>query len=239
MNNIFENKDNKKTDYIKRFVEKDSTSDPVYSPMDPPDAYKPMGVEPVPYDLLHPALQYFMDEHKTALAKIDELEAALLEIKRMGITKERNKKLGEFFAFLDDKIVLHNLKEERVLFPYIHDRMLDNGEHGTGPIPDTAIDMLENDHIKTMELGTLTFSLMGIASRLTDPVSIALLMDTAIEQGLSLVELLRLHIFREDNVVFPLAHKYLTTSDYSEITKKMKRYFSVQLPEQEKQEKIY
>ena len=41
MNNIFENNDNKKTDYIKRFVEKDAAVEQVYSPMDPPGAYKP------------------------------------------------------------------------------------------------------------------------------------------------------------------------------------------------------
>ncbi|MBZ0243793.1 MAG: hemerythrin domain-containing protein, partial [Bacteroidales bacterium] len=175
-------------------------------------------------------LQLFMDEHKISLKKIDELEVALIEIKQEGINRERNKQLGRFFEFLDDKIVLHNLKEERVLFPFIHDRMIDNGEHGTGPIPDTAVDMLENDHIKMMELATLTFSLMGISSRLTDPVSIALLVDTAVEQGLSLVELLRLHIFREDNVVFPLAHKYLTENDFDKITKQMKKYFSIELP---------
>lgn len=230
MNNIFENNGYQKTDYIKRFVEKDTTSDPVYSPMDPPDAYKPPAIDVVPFDELHPVLQYFMEEHKTTLTKIDDLEATLIQIKKEGINKERNKKLGEFFAFLDDKIVLHNLKEERVLFPIIHDRMIDNGEHGIGPVPDTAVDMLENDHIKMMELATLTFSLMGIASRLTDPVSNAVLMDTAIEQGLSLVELLRLHIFREDNVVFPLAHKYLTSADFNIITGQMKKYFSVQLP---------
>lgn len=146
------------------------------------------------------------------------------------MSRERNSKLGEFFEFLDDKIVMHNLKEERVLFPFIHDRMIDNGEHGTGTVPDTAVDMLENDHIKMMELATLTFSLMGITSRITDPVSKALLLDTAVEQGLSLVELLRLHIFREDNVVFPLAHKYLTGEDYKEITKQMDKYFSIKLP---------
>lgn len=229
MNNIFENTENKKTDYIKRFVEKDTGDVQVYSPMDPPGAYKPQGVEPVPYEELHPILQLFMDEHKNTLKIIDELEATLIGIKQEGITKERNKKLGEFFAFLDDKIVLHNLKEERVLFPFIHDRMIDNGEHGIGPIPDTGVDMLENDHIKMMELGTLTFSLMGITSRIVDPVSNALLLDTCIEQGLSLVELLRLHIFREDNVVFPLAHKYLTKGDYEEITKRMKKYFSIDL----------
>jgi hemerythrin-like domain-containing protein len=107
--------------------------------------------------------------------------------------------------------------------------MIDNGEHGTGQVPETAVDMLEHDHIKTMEMATLTFSLMGIASRLTDRVSNALMIDTAVEQGLALVELLRLHIFREDNVVFPLAHKYLTDNDLEGITQKMKKYFSVDL----------
>jgi len=239
MNNIFENRENKKTDYIKRFVEKGTGGDPVYSPMVPPEAYKPPAMEGVSYDELHPALQLFMDEHKSTLTKIDELEATLIEIKKEGVNRERNKKLGEFFEFLDDKIVLHNLKEERVLFPFIHDRMIDNGEHGTGLIPDTAVDMLENDHIKMMELATLTFSLMGISSRLTDSVSIALLVDTAVEQGLSLVELLRLHIFREDNVVFPLVHKYLTKDDFNEISRQMKKYFSVQLPAKQSQGNIY
>lgn len=229
MNNIFGGNGNRKPDYLERFVEKDMGNDPVFSPMDPPDAYRPPAMEAVPSEWLHPVLQYFMQEHNTALEKIDQLEATLIEIRKEGISKERNTKLGAFFAFLDDRIVLHNLKEERALFPYIHDRMLDNGEHSAGPIPDTAVDMLENDHIKTMELATLTFSLMGLSSRMVDPMSKSLLLDTGIEQGLALVELLRLHIFREDNVVFPLAHKYLTPEDYEGILKKMKRYFSIDL----------
>lgn len=231
MNNIFANAENKKDDYIKRFVNKEET-DPVCSPIDPPGAYKPPVVEAVPFEELHPILQFFMDEHKVTMKKIDDLETTLIEIKKEGVNKERNKRLGEFFEFLDDKIVSHNLKEERILFPYIHDRMIDNGEYGKGPVPDTAVDMLENDHIKMMELASLTFSLMGISSRITDPVSNALLTDTAIEQGLSLVELLRLHIFREDNVVFPLAHKYLTPDDFDEIAGKMKKYFSINVPEE-------
>ena len=77
--------------------------------------------------------------------------------------------------------------------------------------------MLENDHIKTMQLATLSFSLMGISSRLTDTASRAVLIDMAVEQGNSLVELLRLHIFREDNVVFALAQKYFTTEDFKKM----------------------
>lgn len=230
MKNIFENTDNPKTDYIKRFVDKDAGDTQVYSPMDPPDAYKPQGIEPIPYNELHPVMQLFIDEHKTTNKHIDQLEQTLIQIKKEGINRERNKVLGEFFAYLDEKIVLHNLKEERVLFPFVHDRMIDNGEHGTGPMPETAVDLLENDHIKMMELATLVFSLMGICSRITDPVSRAILMDTAVEQGLSLVELLRLHVFREENVLFPLAHKYLTEGDYDKIAQRMKKYFSIDLP---------
>jgi len=229
MNNIFDTKPDKKTDYIKRFVDKDSGPDPVYSPMDPPDAYAPPAVDLVPYEELHPSLQMLMDEHKYTLEKLDNFERELIEIKREGMNNSRNSTLGEFFEFLDNNIVMHNLKEERVLFPYIHDRMIENGEHGSGPIPETAIDVLEHDHVKTMEMATLTFSLMGIASRLRDKTSYTLLLDTAIEQGLALVELLRLHIFREDNVVFPLAHKYLTAGDFEGITQKMQKYFSIDL----------
>ncbi len=224
MDNIFD-----KSDYIKRFVEKETDGDPIYSPMDPPDAYKPPGMDPVPYEELHPVLQLFIDEHKNTMIRLEEFENTLLEIRKDGISKERNNKLGEFFQFLDDKIVIHNLKEERVLFPLLHDRLLEKGEHSTGEIPETAVDMLENDHIKTMQLVTLTFSLMGVSSRLTDPASRAVLVDMAVEQGKNLVELLRLHIFREENVVFPLAHKYLTAGDFAEMEKKMEKYFSVRL----------
>lgn len=77
-----------------------------------------------------------------------------------------------------------------------------------------------------MQLATLIFSLMGASSRLTDPASRAVLIDMAVEQGNSLIELLRLHIFREDNVVFALAHKHLTTDEFKEMEGKMKKYFS-------------
>ncbi|HWR34137.1 MAG TPA: hemerythrin domain-containing protein, partial [Chitinophagaceae bacterium] len=183
MNNIFS-----ETDYIKRNAEKDTDGKPEYSPMDPPDAYKPPGIQPVPYDKLAPFLRHFADEHKIILAELEKFESALIEIRKEGINKGLNKMLSEFFQFLDEKIVMHHLKEERVLFPLLHDRLLEKGEHAPGPVPETAVDMLENDHIKTMQLATLSFSLMGISSRLTDAASRAILIDMAVEQGNALIE---------------------------------------------------
>jgi hemerythrin-like domain-containing protein len=197
--------------------------------MDPPDAYRPPAINTVPYEELHPVLQLFTDEHKNTMDQLEVFENTIQEIRKEGINKERNTKLGEFFQFLDDKIVLHNLKEERVLFPLLHDCLLEKGEHSPRGTPETAVDMLENDHIKMMQLVTLTFSLMGVSSRLTDPTSRAVLVDIALEQGNSLVELLRLHIFREENVVFPLAQKHLSADDFAGMVTKMNKYFSVQL----------
>ena len=222
MNTIFTN-----TDFIKRNAEKETNGQPEYSPMDPPDAYKPPGIEPVAYHELSVFLRHLIDEHKIILVELDKFETALLDMRKTGINKEINKKFSDFFQFLDDIIVMHNLKEERVLFPLLHDHLIDIGEKSATAIPETAVDMLENDHIKIMQLTTLSFSLMGIASRLTDPASRAVLVDMAVEQGNSLVELIRLHIFREDNVVFALAHKYLTAVEFKEMEEKLKKYFSI------------
>ncbi|MCC6722579.1 MAG: hemerythrin domain-containing protein [Bacteroidia bacterium] len=220
-NNIFS-----ETDYLKRNVEKDTDGKPEYSPMDPPDAYRPPNMEKVDYDLLPAFLKHLTDEHKLIMSELEKFEATLIEIRKEGVSKERNGKLGEFFKFLDEIIVLHHLKEERVLFPVLHDRLIDIGEKSQGDVPETAIDMLENDHIKTMQLTTLAFSLMGISSRLTDVSSRALLIDTSIEQSNLLIELLRLHIFREENVVLPLAVKHLNENDFQLMNDRLFKYFT-------------
>jgi len=224
MNNIFT-----ETDYLKRNVEKDTQRELEFSPMDPPDAYKPPSIQSVAYEELSLFLRHLFDEHKIILSELQKFETTLFEIRNEGINKERNKRLGEFFQFLDDTIVMHNLKEERVLFPLLHDRLIEKGEKSTAPIPETAVDMLENDHIKMMQLTSLAFSFMGMASRLTDATSRAVLIDTAVEQGKSLVELIRLHIFREDNIVFALAHKHITANEFKKMEEQIKKYFSISL----------
>ncbi|MBS1633611.1 MAG: hemerythrin domain-containing protein [Bacteroidetes bacterium] len=223
-NNVLSDKD-----YLKRNIEKDTNGQEEFSPMAPPDAYNPQGVSPIPYDELSPFLKHLYDEHKAITLELEKFEAAISNIRKEGITKELNQELAVFFKFLDETIVTHHLKEERVLFPMLHDRLLNTGEHSPLSTPETAVDMLEDDHIKTMQLSTLCFSLMGISSRLTDAASRNILVDIALEQGNALIELLRLHLFREDNVVFPLAHKHLTKEESDKLVLMMKKYFSVSL----------
>ncbi len=141
------------TDPLKRMVEK-QTNQKEFSPMSPPDAYDQPDTEAIPYEKMSPFIQKLMDDHKECLKKLDLFEDILSQLQKNGLSPDPkiDEGLREFFTFLDEKIVAHNLKEEKILFPLLQKRLLEKGEHGKGPNPKTAVDMLEDDHIKLMQL---------------------------------------------------------------------------------------
>lgn len=203
-------------DPLKRKAEK-QTEQEEFSPMDPPDAYSPPNLETVPYEDMHPFLQQLMDEHRNCTKELDEFEAALLHIQEKGVDRELNGKLSHFFEFFDEHIVRHNQKEEKVLFPLLQKRLLESGEHGHGPDPVTAVDMLEDDHVKTIQLAAVVFNFFGLVMRLPDANSRLVVLDAALENGKALVEMLRLHIFREDNVVFAQAQRLISEVEFADM----------------------
>jgi hemerythrin-like domain-containing protein len=209
-----------KEDPLKRKVEK-QTEQEEFSPMDPPDAYSPPNMETVAYEKMHPFLQQLTDEHKACVKELDTFEETLIHIQQNGIDKTVNEKLSKFFEFFDDHIVKHNQKEEKILFPLLHQRLIENGEHGHGAVPITAADMLEDDHIKALQLAAVVFNFFGLVMRLPDPDSRLVVLDAALEQGTVLIELLRVHIFREDNIAFVQAHKFISEAEFDEMQIKM------------------
>lgn len=193
-----------------------------HSPMDPPEAYDPtLVVEGVKYEDMHPLLQAYMDDHKVGVKKLEEFEKTLIEFKstNFSITREANEVFSTFFQFFDDKILDHNQREEKHLFPLLHQKLIESGEKGEGENPQTAVDMMEDDHVKFIQLGSLTFNILGLATRLPDNHSRALAFDVAYNNGMELIELLRLHIYREDNILFPLAHQLISPKEFDEMMK--------------------
>lgn len=212
-------------DPLKRLVEK-QTEKEEFSPMAPPDAYSPPGIEAIPYEKMPAFLQKLMDEHKTCLKQLESFEEILLRLQKNGLVPalEIDAGLKTFFSFLDNNIVRHNLKEEKILFPILQERLLKNGEHSKGEYPKTAVDMLEDDHVKLMQLAAVTFNFLGLAVRLPDAASRAIVLDAALEQGKALVEVLRLHIFREDSVAFSLAVKYISDKEFRKMEKQSAKF---------------
>jgi iron-sulfur cluster repair protein YtfE (RIC family) len=223
MNNI------KKRDPIKRIVEKGIEEGEELSPMDPPEAYDTnYAIKDVDFESMAESLHSLMDEHKEVISELQNFEASLIAFHKEGfrMTKEVNDSFATFFSFFDNDILVHNRKEERHLFPILSQRLIESGEHSKEEIPKTSVDLMEDDHVKFIQLASLTFNILGLAVRLPDKHSQMLTYDVAYNTGIELVELLKLHIYREDNILFPLAQKLLTNAEFSEIEEKMK--FSIE-----------
>ncbi|MCP4440407.1 MAG: hemerythrin domain-containing protein [Aureispira sp.] len=227
MDNKKLNKVLSKTDPIKRNVEKKLEADEL-SPMDPPVAYgAEQNITDYAYEDYHKAIQQFIDEHKVALDFINDFENALTIFKANAYVHDEytNGAFKAFFSFFDDNLLKHNEREEKALFPLLHKRLIEVGEHSNGTLnPTTAINLMEDDHVQFIQLGTLAFNLMGLASRILHPQSKTFILDVAYDNARELIELLKLHIYREDNRLFPLAQKFITEEEFEKIHVEMGKY---------------
>ena len=187
------------------------------SPMSPPDAYAPPKVEDIPYEDMHIFLRTLIDEHEPFKEVIDKFEKALLDIRENGFSRENDKKVRDFFYFFDQEFGAHNKKEEKFLFPLLNRRLIERGEHSKAGELQTPVTVLEDDHLKATQQAAVIFNLLSLSHRLPDKNSRLLVLDLSLEQGKDLVEMLRIHIFREENIVFPLAQKMLSKSELDHI----------------------
>jgi len=202
-----------RADPMHREVEK-GYEDEGLSPMAPPDRYAPPGEnQGVPYEEMHPVLQALRDEHASFVTELTDFEGALATIRENGPNREVDAVLSSFFRAIDEKVVPHNRAEERALFPLLARRLIERGEHSKGATPTTAIDVLMDDHLQILQLSAVIFNFFAVASRIPDAPSRGVVLRAAVEQGQVLAELLRLHVFREDHVLFSLAQRYLTQEE--------------------------
>lgn len=212
----------KEKEPVKRSVEK-GLEDTEHSPMAPPSAYEQPGTLNIPAHAMENSIQEFVNEHKVAMKQVEDFERALVQFKTTGykVDHKTNEIFSNFFKYFDEELLPHNDKEEKALFPLLNKRLIEAGEHSKGESKLTAIDVMEDDHVKFIQLGALAFNFLGLATRIKDDTSRIFVLDTAYETARELVELLKLHIYREDHTLFPLAQKYLNKEEFDEVESKM------------------
>ncbi len=191
----------------------------------PMDAHEELGRLEMKKEEASEAIQLLMAEHQAVLKVVGEFEKGIVTYKMNGykLTDEINRSFSKFFECLDEELLPHNRKEEKTLFPILHKKLLSAGEHSQGKKPLTAIDVMEDDHTKFIQLGALAFNFLGLSTRLADARSRFFVLDTAYDTSRELIELIKLHIFREDETLFPLAQKYLSKEELLAVYGEMER----------------
>ena len=187
------------------------------SPMDPPDAYRPPNLDPVPKSAMHPFLRALIDEHAPLIDELNAFEEAIVATQKTGYSKESNASLMRFFRFFDRDFSRQSRCEEAVLYPLLRQRLMAAGEHGTGDSPGTATDAIRDGHAEAAQLAAVVVNFLGLVFRLPDERSRLVVLDAALEQSKNLVELLRLLIFRKHNVLYSLAHRLITTDEFEQL----------------------
>jgi hemerythrin-like domain-containing protein len=190
------------------------------SPFDPPDAYAPPARDEVALEDLHPFLRELLEEHTTIKAQLDDFEDCLVTIqKERALPREVFTRLQTFFEFFDTVFIAHNRREERDLFPLIKLRLLEKGEHSPTETPVTGIDVLLGEHLVAAKAVATVSALLSLIPTLPDHRSREVALDVAVGTGRDFIEQVNLHIFREDHVMFPLAHTLLTTAELDEFAR--------------------
>ncbi len=183
------------------------------SPMDPPDPYAPPGLEIDSTGPRHAFLRVLSEEHEAFLTELKTVEDALHAVKETGFREETYRALVHFLGVLDGDFVKHSRREETVLFPLLRERLIVDGEHSKTDDPITSAELMANEHLKAHRSGAVILRFLDIAVRLPDEHSRQTLVRAALREALDLVELLRLHMFREDNIVFASAERLLSAAE--------------------------
>ncbi|HKI95553.1 MAG TPA: hemerythrin domain-containing protein [Gemmatimonadales bacterium] len=132
-------------------------------------------------------LRQFEREHAEALEVLEVLERAATALEEGGDPAPHLAEARVALEFIQSAVRRHNEAEERALFPFIEDAL------------PAALFVEEHVRLRALE-ETLDAALAG-----TDPA------HHAVEPALELVALLREHIERENNVLFPAARTLLGT----------------------------
>jgi hemerythrin-like domain-containing protein len=199
-----------------------------YNPPGPDEAVKP---EEVPYEKMPALIQKLIDEHERAKEELSSFEETLNSFKqnKWVLDESMSERFQHFFQFLDREILEHNQKEEALLFPLLAKRLREAGEHGKMQDQEgehrTGVDIMEDDHVKFIQYSTLVFHFLGLSEQLPDIGSQSIVADLAYNKGMELSEMLRLHIEREDTILFPQAYQLISKEEFEEMEAQMKEEY--------------
>jgi len=155
----------------------------------------------------HP-IEILQREHEEALAQLQLLEQSARHLHDHGFSTEALAQVMESTRFINTDIRSHNEKEERALFPILDAYLPPNGP--------TAVMRAEHQQLwdQLDRLEKLTHSLQAHSQNLR-------LREELAETAFAVVHLLSNHIWKENNILFPMAQGLLRQDEWKDVIAKM------------------
>ena len=167
----------------------------------------------------------FIQEHNHGLAALEKMEHGADSLRQHGYSAEALKLIREANEFIKTEVKAHNQKVEDALFPVLRPYM---------PAP-SIIDLIVEEH---RELWTQEEDLQGLLAVLLgdhqelwaeeDRLEALLNAPNAAEQAgdiaasaYTIIDMLRDHINKENQILFPTAQDILSDAEVAEVAEKM------------------
>ncbi len=191
-------------------------------PRKQPDNPETAGAGPVLYEDLHPVLQALCTEHRRYIPELQAAEEVLIRVQRDGPDQAADRALGRLFKLLETEVLPNNRRQEKFLFPLVRKRLEEEREPGAGASASAMVDRLEAEHVNMIQISAVMLNFFGLAGHLPDQRSQRMVIEFGIEQGKALIEMLRLHMDRKEDVLFSQAHRLLSTQELDQMKDQMK-----------------
>lgn len=172
-------------------------------------------MDEISYEDMHPFLQELIDEHHLYTKELNAFEEAIAMIESGKVDKEVDDILRQFFTYFDEQIVSYDQEGEKYLFASVSKKMTEDENSN-------IIGSLETDHMKSIQMAAVAFNMLALFSRIPDEQSRFIVLDVALKQAKELLELLRVHIYREDTMIFPYAQRNFSDEELTEIQQRSK-----------------
>lgn len=190
------------------------------SPMSPPSPYNPPSNTKVHYNDLHPYLRQLVDEHNELKLNIESFQKILIDLCTKAKSIENaHTSIKKFFRDFISEFTPHNKKEEEILFPLLAKRFLEVGEHSKSNKPITPIDVMKEEHLTIYKLATEAECAWDLMQKLFDETSRNIVFKFFTHKSNELIEVIKLHIYREDDIVLSLAQRHLRRDELDQMMK--------------------
>jgi regulator of cell morphogenesis and NO signaling len=148
------------------------------------------------------------DQILTQLSLFDRSLSAVEKHGVVGLTSEK-KNIGETFEFIETTIALHTRDEEDGLFPTLQGKLQARSEGEAN----TPVDVMESEHRTVEEVTTRIKRIVPMIEENPSSEDTPLLLDEFLKKGHWLIQAYQRHIWKENNILFPMADQLLSVEE--------------------------